>query len=113
MAATYDNGTAETGPRAEVHDNDRLAHRTQVELIEAAVAANDVESQLPKKELFKKYWPGVVFSMLLSLALVMEGKYLSILVLNCSMLILARRHGRRPRQQFFRTPGIPAQIRLA
>jgi SP family general alpha glucoside:H+ symporter-like MFS transporter len=44
-----------------------------MELIEAAVATNDEEATLPRKELFKRYAPAVMFSMGLSLALVMEG----------------------------------------
>ncbi|KAH7129198.1 alpha-glucosides permease MPH2/3 [Dactylonectria macrodidyma] len=52
---------------------EHAAYTPQVELIEAAVAASDAEALLPRKELFKRYWPAVVFSMLLSLALVMEG----------------------------------------
>ena len=46
---------------------------TQAELIEAAVNRSDEEAIIPKKELFARYWPGVVFSMLLSMALIMEG----------------------------------------
>ena len=49
------------------------AYAPEAELIEAAVAASDAEALLTRKELFSRYWPGVMFSMLLSLALVMEG----------------------------------------
>ncbi|GKT51781.1 maltose permease MAL31 [Colletotrichum spaethianum] len=44
-----------------------------VALIEAAAAASEEEGNLPRKELFSRYWPAATFSMLLSLALVMEG----------------------------------------
>lgn len=44
-----------------------------MELIEAAVAASDEDASISRKELFSRYWPAVTFSMLLSLALVMEG----------------------------------------
>lgn len=46
-------------------------YRSQVELIDAAVAASAEEALIPRKELFLRYWPGVVFSMLLSMALIM------------------------------------------
>ncbi|KAF9875232.1 MFS alpha-glucoside transporter [Colletotrichum karsti] len=49
------------------------AYTPDVALIEAAAAASDEEAQLSRKELFSKYWPAVVYSTLLSLALVMEG----------------------------------------
>ncbi|KAL2072046.1 hypothetical protein VTL71DRAFT_11389 [Oculimacula yallundae] len=52
---------------------ENAAYTPSMELIEAAVALNDEEASLPKKELFKRYAPAVIFSMLLSLALVMEG----------------------------------------
>ncbi|KAI6784015.1 uncharacterized protein J7T54_004561 [Emericellopsis cladophorae] len=52
---------------------DQSAWGTENELIEAAHAASDEESRLPRKELFSRYMPGVIFSALLSLALVMEG----------------------------------------
>ncbi|KAK8066239.1 hypothetical protein PG997_012986, partial [Apiospora hydei] len=42
-------------------------------LIEAAIANSDKETQLPRKELFSRYWPGAVYSVLLSMALIMEG----------------------------------------
>lgn len=73
MAATHDPSKAEMGTTAQIHDSHQLAERTQVELIEAAVTASDAEAQLPKKELFRRYAPAVTYSMLLSLALVMEG----------------------------------------
>ncbi|KAI7544308.1 hypothetical protein KC331_g6889, partial [Hortaea werneckii] len=47
--------------------------RSQMELVQAYAAWNEEEVRMPKKQLFKQYWPGVTFSMLLSLALVMEG----------------------------------------
>lgn len=55
-------------------DHTELAHYApQIELIEAAVATGDAEALLPLRELFRLYWPAAVYSMLLSLALVMEG----------------------------------------
>lgn len=42
-------------------------------LIEAAIASSEKETQLPRKELFSRYWPGAVYSVLLSMALIMEG----------------------------------------
>lgn len=42
-------------------------------LVEAALAASDEETKIPRKELFSRYWPAVVYSALLSLALIMEG----------------------------------------
>ncbi|KAF4970373.1 hypothetical protein FZEAL_10065 [Fusarium zealandicum] len=63
----------ESGHKAPVQHDEYTAPSTQVELIEAAVAASDAEALIPKKELFRRYLPGVLFSMLLSLALVMEG----------------------------------------
>jgi len=52
---------------------ENAAYTPNMELIEAAVATNDEEASLPKKELFRRYAPATAFSMLLSLALVMEG----------------------------------------
>ncbi|KAK0101714.1 hypothetical protein ONS95_006869 [Cadophora gregata] len=52
---------------------EHAAYTPNMELIEAAVAASDEEASLPRKELFRRYTPAVIFSMLLSLALVMEG----------------------------------------
>ncbi|GJC78594.1 maltose permease MAL31 [Colletotrichum liriopes] len=49
------------------------AYVPDVALIEAAAAANEKEGNLPRKELFRRYWPAATYSMLLSLALVMEG----------------------------------------
>ncbi|KAK7954092.1 alpha-glucosides permease MPH2/3 [Apiospora saccharicola] len=42
-------------------------------LIEAAIANSDKETQLHRKELFSRYWPGALYSVLLSMALIMEG----------------------------------------
>lgn len=52
---------------------ENAAYTPNMELIEGAVANNDQEATLPKKELFKMYGPATIYSMLLSLALVMEG----------------------------------------
>lgn len=46
---------------------------SQVALIDAAVATSEAESRIPRKELFARYWPAIVYSMLLSMALIMEG----------------------------------------
>ncbi|KAI1876750.1 uncharacterized protein JN550_000822 [Neoarthrinium moseri] len=48
-------------------------HNSQVDLIESAVAASDEEAKIPRKELFSRYWPAVIYSGLLSMALIMEG----------------------------------------
>ena len=52
---------------------EHASYTPDMELIEAAVAASNEEADLPRKELFSRYAPAVMFSMLLSLALVMEG----------------------------------------
>ncbi|TID07227.1 Maltose permease MAL31 [Colletotrichum higginsianum] len=49
------------------------AYRPDIPLIEAAAAMSEEENKLPRKELFRRYWPAATYSMLLSLALVMEG----------------------------------------
>ncbi|TLS29327.1 hypothetical protein PpBr36_02158 [Pyricularia pennisetigena] len=43
------------------------------QLIEAAVKMSEEEAKLPRKELFSRYWPAAVYSMILSAALIMEG----------------------------------------
>jgi SP family general alpha glucoside:H+ symporter-like MFS transporter len=48
-------------------------YATQADLVEAAVAAGKAEASIPRKELFSRYWPAVIYSGLLSMALVMEG----------------------------------------
>jgi MFS transporter, SP family, general alpha glucoside:H+ symporter len=53
--------------------HEQIIDISQSDLIEAAVTASDEESKIPRKELFSRYWPAVVYSGLLSLALVMEG----------------------------------------
>lgn len=73
MSAAQEDGRVETGPRSQVNRIEYEAERSQVELIEAAVAAGEAETRIPKQDLFNRYWPAVVYSMLLSLALVMEG----------------------------------------
>lgn len=73
MASQDQASKVEAGPKPPVSHAEHAAYTPQVELIEAAVAASDAEALLPRKELFKLYWPAAVFSMLLSLALVMEG----------------------------------------
>ena len=63
---------ADVGKPVPVH-SEHAAYTPNMELIEAAMARSDEEASLPKKELFRQYAPAVAFSMLLSLALVMEG----------------------------------------
>ncbi|EMD60269.1 hypothetical protein GGP41_009657 [Bipolaris sorokiniana] len=46
---------------------------TKQQLVEAAVASSEAEIKLPRMELFKRYRPAIIYSALLSLALVMEG----------------------------------------
>ena len=75
MAVTeVDPGKSEADvgkPRPQHVEN--ASYTPNMELIEAAVATSDEEATIPRKELFSRYAPGVMFSMLLSLALVMEG----------------------------------------
>lgn len=55
------------------HSGDGGVHLTQHQLVEAAVASSEAETQLPRMELFKRYRPAAFYSALLSMALVMEG----------------------------------------
>ncbi|KAG9249453.1 alpha-glucosides permease MPH2/3 [Emericellopsis atlantica] len=71
MAAVQDPAKVEAGPRPSITGNG--VHRSQHDLVEAAVAAAEAEARLPRKELFRRYLPAAIFSTLLSLALVMEG----------------------------------------
>lgn len=48
-------------------------HTADMALVEAAAASSEAETTLPRKELFRRYWPAAVYSMLLSMALIMEG----------------------------------------
>ncbi|KAF5025867.1 hypothetical protein F66182_2049 [Fusarium sp. NRRL 66182] len=73
MGAPKETAHVEAGPKTPVHHTEYSGYSSQVELIEAAVAASDAEALIPKKELFGRYLPAVVYSMLLSVALVMEG----------------------------------------
>lgn len=70
----HDQGKSEAdiGKPVPTH-SEHAVYTPNTELIEAAMARSDEEATLPRKELFKRYAPAVVFSMLLSLALVMEG----------------------------------------
>lgn len=63
---------ATVGKPQPTHSEDP-ANIPTADLIEAAVNASDEEAGIPRKELFSRYWPAVMYSMLLSLALVMEG----------------------------------------
>lgn len=58
---------------ADIHHSEHAEERTQMELVQAYAAWNEEEVRMPKKQLFRQYLPGVIYSMLLSLALVMEG----------------------------------------
>jgi hypothetical protein len=49
------------------------AHDEETALIEAALARADEETKIGIKAIFRLYWRGAMWSMLLSLALVMEG----------------------------------------
>ncbi|KAJ4253964.1 hypothetical protein NW762_010363 [Fusarium torreyae] len=73
MAKANEDPSHVEGAKVPVHHTEYSGYNSQVELIEAAVAASDAEALIPKKELFRRYWPAVTFSMLLSVALVMEG----------------------------------------
>lgn len=59
--------------KAVPQQNEYTVTGTQTELIQAAVAASDEESTLSRGELFSRYRPAIIYSALLSLALVMEG----------------------------------------
>ncbi|KAM5353525.1 hypothetical protein ACJ41O_000175 [Fusarium nematophilum] len=71
--AAQDEGKVESGLKAPVDHTEHATYSPQVELIEAAVVTSDAEALLPRKELFRQYWPAVTYSMLLSMALIMEG----------------------------------------
>ncbi|KAH6686670.1 general substrate transporter [Plectosphaerella plurivora] len=64
---------ATSGTVAHTEYNGTGAYVPDVELVEAAVAADDEEARLGRKALFAMYGPAVIYSCLLSLALVMEG----------------------------------------
>jgi SP family general alpha glucoside:H+ symporter-like MFS transporter len=66
------NEEADLGKPVPSHD-EHAAYTPNMELIEAAMAASDAEAELSRKELFSRYAPAVTYSMLLSVALVMEG----------------------------------------
>ncbi|KAE9572033.1 hypothetical protein CGMCC3_g11938 [Colletotrichum fructicola] len=70
--ATLGSSAAKGDTTAFDHHEHRF-YTPNVALIEAASATSDEEAKLPRKELFSKYWPAIVYSSLLSLALVMEG----------------------------------------
>ncbi|KAL1846253.1 hypothetical protein Daus18300_014308 [Diaporthe australafricana] len=48
-------------------------YNPDIALVEAAAASSEAETKLPRKELLSRYWPAAVYSMLLSMALIMEG----------------------------------------
>lgn len=59
--------------KGQIGASDHAEYVPDTLLIEAAIANSDKETQLPRKELFSRYWPGAVYSVLLSMALIMEG----------------------------------------
>lgn len=59
--------------KGQIGGSDHAEYIPDTLLIEAAIANSDKETQLPRKELFSRYWPGAVYSVLLSMALIMEG----------------------------------------
>lgn len=63
----------EASKPAAAHTEYGPAYTMDMARIEAAVAASNEEAKLPRKELLSRHWPAMVFSALLSLALVMEG----------------------------------------
>ncbi|KAI8230992.1 General alpha-glucoside permease [Colletotrichum sp. SAR 10_86] len=65
--------SAAKGDTTTIGHHEHGFYTPNVALIEAASAASDEEAKLPRKELFSMYWPAIVYSSLLSLALVMEG----------------------------------------
>jgi len=71
MATVQDSAKMESVPRPDSFDAG--AHSTQQQLVEAAAAASESETKLPRGELFKRYRPAAIYSGLLSMALVMEG----------------------------------------
>ncbi|CZT13075.1 related to alpha-glucoside transport protein [Rhynchosporium agropyri] len=73
MAVTDLGTTEEDVGKPKPQHVEHAVYTPNMELIEAAGAASDQEASLPRRELFSRYAPAVIFSMLLSLALVMEG----------------------------------------
>lgn len=71
MAAEQEPSKTEAGPRPVSTGAD--VHMSHQELVEAAAAASESETKLPRMELLKRYRPAATYSALLSLALVMEG----------------------------------------
>ncbi|KAF3035702.1 hypothetical protein E8E12_006784 [Didymella heteroderae] len=71
MASVQVSAKTEAAPRSGSIDGG--IHSTQQQLVEAAAASSEAETKLPRMELFKRYRPAVIYSSLLSLALVMEG----------------------------------------
>jgi hypothetical protein len=72
MATVTGKDEANVAKPGPVHA-EHAAYTPNMELIDAAVAASDAEANIDRKELFSRYKPAVIYSMLLSLALVMEG----------------------------------------
>jgi hypothetical protein len=77
MASTdpskLESAKATSGTVAHTEYNGTGTYVPDVELVEAAVAAGEEEARQGRKALFAMYGPAVIYSCLLSLALVMEG----------------------------------------
>lgn len=74
--ADYEKGQAESVAKAgpgSVNQAEYAEYNPDIALVEAAAASSEAETKLPRKELFSRYWPAAVYSMLLSMALIMEG----------------------------------------
>ncbi|KAK0391134.1 hypothetical protein NLU13_0636 [Sarocladium strictum] len=70
---TIDESASNIGPKSLPHAEIGSQGAFQRSRIEAALKAAEDEASLPRKTLLKNYWPAVVYSSCLSLALVMEG----------------------------------------
>jgi MFS transporter, SP family, general alpha glucoside:H+ symporter len=66
------DSVAKGGPGS-VNQAEFAEYSADMALVEAAAASSEAETKLPRKELFSRYWPAAVYSMLLSMALIMEG----------------------------------------
>ncbi|KAF1961132.1 general substrate transporter [Byssothecium circinans] len=73
--ADQKSSNPDAGEKSAVHHSEVAAGhtRTRQELVEAAAVFQEEQCHMSKKVLFKQYWPAITYSMLLSLALVMEG----------------------------------------
>ncbi|KXH37340.1 hypothetical protein CNYM01_11562 [Colletotrichum nymphaeae SA-01] len=74
--ADNEKGLPETLAKARSRSVDHAEYGTytpDIALIQAAAAASEEETRLPRKELVSRYLPAAIYSMLLSMALIMEG----------------------------------------